>query len=407
MKALLCHNHYRIRGGEDQVHLDEARLLESRGCQVVRYVRRSDDTEKMSLLTAARKTLWNHNSYRELRALIQQHQPDVMHCTNTFPLISPAAYAAARDERLPVVQSLHNFRTLCSNALLLRDSKVCETCLTKSVPLAGVLHRCYRNSYAASTVMAALIAVQRRRRAIDDPVTRYIALSEFSKQKYLAGGFSEDRISVKPNFVYPDPGPGSGSGGYMMFVGRLSEEKGLDVLIDAWSQLREPIPLKIVGDGPLAGMVEKAQREDSRIEWLGRRTVEEVYSLVGDAVCLIVPSVWYEICPKTILEAFSRGTPVVASKLGAMEEFIRHDETGWHFETGNAGDLAARMRKIFAEPDLPASLRPRVRQEFEAKYTADVNFECLIAIYAAAMGTSPDELISDRLGESRRVPSLR
>lgn len=392
MKALLCHNHYRIRGGEDQVFLDEGGLLESRGCQVVRYVRCSDDTNNMSILDTARKTLWNQSSYRDLRELIQREQPDIMHCTNTFPLISPAAYAAARDEKLPIVQSLHNFRTVCSNALLLRDSKVCETCLTKSVPWPGIVHRCYRDSYAASSVMAALIAIQRRRRAIDDPVTRYIALSEFSKQKYLAAGFAEDRISVKPNFVSPDPGPGPGTGGYALFVGRLSEEKGLDVMLDAWSQLSEPIPLKIVGDGPLVSLVERAQRLDSRIEWLGRRPVEEVYSLVGDALCLLVPSVWYEICPKTILEAFSRGTPVVASKLGAMEEFIKHGETGWHFEAGNADELAMRVQKVFAEPAVAAALRPLVRHEFESKYTADVNFESLMDIYALALRKVPEAI---------------
>jgi glycosyltransferase involved in cell wall biosynthesis len=392
MKALLCHNHYRIRGGEDQVFLDEGGLLESRGCQVVRYVRCSDDTNYMSMLDTALKTLWNQSSYRDLRELIQREQPDIMHCTNTFPLISPAAYAAARDEKLPIVQSLHNFRTVCSNALLLRGSKVCETCLTKSVPWAGIMHRCYRNSYAASSVMAALIAIQRRRRAIDDPVTRYIALSEFSKRKYLAAGFAKDRISVKPNFVSPDPGPGPGTGGYALFVGRLSEEKGLDVMLDAWSRLSEPIPLKIVGDGPLVSLVERAQRLDPRIEWLGRRPVEEVYSLVGDALCLLVPSVWYEICPKTILEAFSRGTPVVASKLGAMEEFIKHGETGWHFEAGNADELAIRVQKVFAEPAVAAGLRPLVRQEFESKYTADVNFESLMDIYALALGKVPEAI---------------
>ncbi|MCA9143996.1 MAG: glycosyltransferase [Planctomycetales bacterium] len=394
MKALLCHNHYRIRGGEDQVFMDEARLLETNGCEVVRYIRCSDEIEKMSMLDTARKTLWNQDSYRDLRELIQQQQPDIMHCTNTFPLISPAAYAAARDERIPIVQSLHNFRTVCSNALLLRDSKVCEACLTKSVPLAGIIHRCYRNSYAASTVMAALIAMQRRRRASNDPVTQYIALSEFSKQKYLAAGFAEDRIAVKPNFVSPDPGSGSGAGGYALFVGRLSEEKGLDVMLDAWSRLKEPIPLKIVGDGPLVSLVERAQRNDARIEWLGRRSVEEVYDLVGDAVCLVVPSVWYEICPKTILEAFSRGTPVVASKLGAMEEFIKHGETGWHFESGNADELATRLQEIFADRNLATSLRPIVRREFEAKYTAEVNFGRLMDIYAAALEKRPETLVS-------------
>lgn len=393
MKALLCHNHYRMRGGEEQVFLDEARLLQSRGHEVIEYCRSSEETAAMPLLTTARKTIWNRDSYRDLRALIQREQPDIMHCTNTFPLISPAAYAAARDEKLPIVQSLHNFRAVCANALLLRDGKPCESCLTSRVPVAGVRHRCYRNSYKASSVMATLIATQRHRRATADPVTHYIALSEFSKQKHIASGFPADRISVKPNFVNPDLGPGSGSGGYAMFVGRLSEEKGIKVLLDAWSQLKDPIPLKIAGDGPLAGMVAKAERQDRRIEWLGHRPVEEVCALVGDAVCLVMPSIWYEICPKTMLESFSRGTPVMASRLGAMEEFIEHGKTGWHFEAGDAAALARRVQTVFAEPEQAKTLRAAVREEFQSKYTADINFQQLMEIYSRTLGSTPDALL--------------
>jgi glycosyltransferase involved in cell wall biosynthesis len=375
------------------VFADEAGLLEARGCDVVRYVRHSEDTERMSSLETLRRTFWNARTYHDLRRLIREEAPDVVHCTNTFPIISPAAYEAARDEGVPVVQSLHNFRAICANSLFLRRGRPCEDCLGKSLAWPGVVHRCYRNSHLASAAMAALIARQRRRRATGDPVAVYIALSEFSRARFLAAGFPPERVVVKPNFVDPDPGPGDGSGEYAVFVGRLSEEKGLDVMLDAWSRRADLPPLKVIGDGPLVQHVMRAEARDARIDWLGRLSVEQVYELIGRATCLILPSRCYENCPKTILEAYSRGTPVVASRLGAMREYVKDGETGLQFQPGDPDDLALKVQSLSSAREPYWTTRFNARQEYERRYTAEINFETLVRVYARASGRPAEELV--------------
>jgi glycosyltransferase involved in cell wall biosynthesis len=403
MKVLACHNHYRFPGGEDQVFADEARLLEARGCEVVRYVRHSKDTERMSSLETLRRTFWNPQTYHDLRQLIRGEAPDVVHCTNTFPIISPAAYDAARDEGVPVVQSLHNFRAICPNGLFLRGGRPCEDCLGKSLAWPGVVHRCYRNSHLASAAMAGLISRQRRRRETGDPVAVYIALSEFSRERFLAAGFPPDRVVVKPNFVDPDPGPGDGSGAFSVFVGRLSEEKGLDVMLDAWSRAADLPALKVIGNGPLAQQVMRAEARDQRIQWLGHLPVEQVYELIGRATCLILPSRCYENCPKAILEAYSRGTPVVAPRLGAMEEYVKDGETGLQFQPGNPDDLAIKVQTLLSDREPYRMIRFGARQEYEQRYTADVNFETLMRVYAHATGRHAEELVPR---PTERVPRV-
>lgn len=388
MKVLLCHNYYQQPGGEDQVFADEAALLESRGYEVLRYVRHSKDAGAMGRLQAVNQTLWNPLTFDELGKIIRTERPDIMHCTNIFPLISPAAYDAAQVEGLPVVQSLHNFRTLCVNGLLMREGSPCEKCVGRSVPWHGVAHKCYRDSHLASAVLATSISAQRLKRESRDPVTLYVALSEFSRQKFIQGGFPADRVVVKPNFVAPDPGVGDGFDGGAIFVGRLSEEKGIDLLLDAWKQITAPIPLTIVGDGPLAETVWEAAQGDRRITWLGRRPIEEIYHLVGDAAFLILPSRCYENCPKTILEAYSKGTPALVARQGAMREFVADGETGLHFTPGDAADLADRASQMFDATSTLTTMRSRAREEFETKYTAEVNFRKLAAIYDQALGLS-------------------
>ncbi|MFV1966744.1 MAG: glycosyltransferase [Pirellulaceae bacterium] len=393
MKVLLCHNHYRVPGGEDQVFADEARLLESSGLGVVRYVRHSDETEEMSSLETLRHAFWSQRAYDELREIIRAETPDVMHCTNTFPLISPAAYDAARDEGIPVVQSLHNFRFLCLNGLLMRKNSACEDCLGKAVAWPGVLRGCYRNRRLASAAMAGLIARQRRRRLQDDPITLYVALSEFSKRRFIKAGFPAERLVVKPNFVDPDPGPGTGDGEYALFVGRLSEEKGLDLLIDAWSRSTKMPPLKIVGDGPLSQPVRQAESENQRVAWLGRRSIDDIYALLQKATCLILPSQCYENCPKTILEAYSCGTPVVASDLGSLREYVEDGITGRLFQPSNAGELAQAVQSFYCSTEHPWRMRHAARRAYEAHFTADVNFRMLTRIYAQALGGPMDALV--------------
>ncbi len=405
MKILLCHNHYQLRGGEDEVFDDEARLLEQHGHTVVRYTVHNDDIRGMSPWRVAARTFWSRPAYRELTDLIRAERPVLMHCTNTFPLISPSAYAAARDAGVAVVQALHNYRLLCPNALLLRDGRVCEDCLGKAVAWPGIRHRCYRGSAAASAVVAGMVAWHKLRKTWTRSVDLYYTLTDFARRKFIQGGFPAEKIAVKPNFVRSDQGVGTGDGGYAVFVGRLSPEKGLDTLLAAWSLLAadaDAPPLKIVGDGPLAPAIEAAAARNPRVEWLGARPLAETLAIIGQAKLLVMPSVWYETFGRTIIEAFSAGIPVIASNLGAMAELVADGRTGLVFEPGNAGDLAAKVRAILGDPERLATMRGAARREFEIRYTAEANYQLLLRIYLQALASrglaaeAIDDLFPDR-----------
>jgi len=384
MKILLCHNYYQQRGGEDESFEAEADLLEAHGQEVVRFTVHNDTVDGMSRWRVARETLWSRPTYARLRELLRRERPDVMHCTNTFPLISPAAYYAARAEGVAVVQALRNYRLLCANALFARDGRVCEDCLGKAVPWAGIRHGCYRQSRAASAVVAGMLGLHRVLGTWSRAVQGYYTLTEFARGKFIAGGLPSDRVAVKPNFVHPDPGSGDGRGGYAVFVGRLAPEKGLDTLLSAWHRLPQPVPLKLVGDGPLAERVKAAAAQHPHIAWLGRRPLADVLGIIGGATFLVMPSIWYETFGRTIIEAFARGTPVIASRLGAMAELVDEGRTGWLFEAGNADDLAAKVRRLWLSRAELADMRREARAEYERRYTAEPNYRQLMAIYERA-----------------------
>lgn len=385
MKLLLCHNYYQHRGGEDESFEAEADLLEAHGHEVIRYTLHNDVINTMGRLEVARRTLWNGDVYRQLRQLIRREQPVLMHCTNIFPLISPSAYYAARAESIPVVQSLRNYRLLCSNGLFLRKGRICESCLGPAFLLPGILHGCYRNSRLASTVVAAMITAHKALGTWKRAVDLYFTPSEFTRTKYIEAGWPADKIAVKSCFVDPDPGPGAGQGGYAAFVGRLSPEKGLDTLLSAWSRLPRPIPLKIIGDGPLAGDVQAAMRTNPAIQWLGRKPLPEVLEILGDATCMVMPSRVYETLGRTILEAFSRGTPTIASRLGAMAGVVDDGRTGYLFTAGDADDLAAAVQRLFADSAGLPRMREAARQDFEQKYTATLTYHGLIDLYTRVL----------------------
>jgi glycosyltransferase involved in cell wall biosynthesis len=385
MKILLCHNYYQLPGGEDECFSDEGRLLEANGHEVVRFTRRNEEIHEMGRFELACKTLWNSDTYRRLRELMRCEQPALMHCTNTFPLISPSAYYAARAEGVAVVQALHNYRLLCPAAMLLRDGRVCEDCLGKSIPLPAVVHGCYRNSRAASAVVTALLTSHRSIGTWRKLVDAYYTPSRFTRNKYVEGGFPKERIGVVPSFVEPDPGPGSGQGGYATFVGRLTAEKGLATLLDAWSRLPLPVSLKIVGDGPLADQVIDAAQRDSRITWIGRRPREEVLDLLGDAACIVVPSLTYETFGRTIIEAFAKGTPAVVGDHGAMAELVQPGKTGMRFRPGDVADLSCKLEELFRQPDTLKAMRASARLEYETRFTAAAVLISLMEVYDRAL----------------------
>nr|WP_259331163.1 glycosyltransferase family 4 protein [Thermus thermophilus] len=324
-------------------------------------------------------TLWNQGAYRRVREAIRQHRPDLVHVHNTFPLASPAVIHAAKAEGVPVVMTLRNYRLLCVNALFFREGRVCEDCLGR-LPWRGVVHGCYRDSRLASLGVASMLALHRALRTWN-LVDRFIALTEFARQKFVEGGLPAEKIVVKPNFVHPDPGPGEGRGGYALFVGRLSPEKGVRTLLRAWALLGGRVPLKVVGDGPLADEVREAARRLPGVEWLGRKSPKEVYALMGEAAFLVFPSEWYETFGRVAIEAFAKGTPVVASRIGAVGEVTEDGRTGLHFRPGDPEDLAAKVEWLLAHPEELARMRKEARAEYETKYTAERNYEQLMAIY--------------------------
>ena len=388
MKFLLCHNYYRQRGGEDESFESEAALLESRGHSVVRYTVHNQEIDGMSNWTLARQTLWNRKTAKALRKIIQTEKPTLMHCTNIFPLLSPAIYSAAKAEKIAVVQSVRNFRAGCLNALLLHKGSVCEDCLGKIFPWRGIVRGCYRESRAASSVVATSLTLQRLTQKWSRFVDLYFAPTEFARRKLIEAGLPKDRTVVKPNFVGIDPCQGDGQAGFAVFLGRLAPEKGIDTLLKAWTLLRHPIQLKIIGDGPLAEHVEHAAAVDPRIQWLGRLPQKDVLPILGDAMCLVMPSIWYETFGRSIIEAYAKGTPVIASELGAMSELVKDGKTGWYFPPGDARALANRIDWLVENPVERAIMRDSARREYLEKYTAERNYDMLMEIYERAVSLS-------------------
>jgi glycosyltransferase involved in cell wall biosynthesis len=384
MRILSIHNIYQIRGGEDESRQAEEQLLREMGHQVDVYEEDNARLVDCNSFQVAARTIWSVESHQIVKKILKSAAYDLVHIQNFFPLISPSVFYAAQSEGVPVVQTLRNYRLLCPNALFFRDGQVCEDCLGKPIPYPGIIHGCYRQSRTASGVTAAMITSHRILGSWNNQVNIYIALTHFAREKLIQGGLPADKIVIKPNFVHPDPGVGKGAGGYALYVGRLSVEKGLDTLLKAWDSLGDRIPLKIVGDGPLSDLVVAAQQQNPSIEWLGRKSMAEVHELMGDAQVLIFPSKWYETFGRVAVEAFAKGTPVIASKIGAIAELVDHGRTGLHFAPGNPTDLAANMEWFLSHSAEANQMRQTVRMEYEEKYTAECNYSRLMEIYTLA-----------------------
>jgi glycosyltransferase involved in cell wall biosynthesis len=386
MNVLLVHNFYQQPGGEDQVFADEGTLLEAHGHTVARFTMDNDAIEGMGKVELARKTIWNNDSRQKLCDAARAIKADIVHFHNTFPLVSPAGYYGAHDAGAAVVQTLHNYRLLCPAATFYREGQVCEKCLGRAVPAPAVRYKCYRGSRVASAAIASMLTFHRMKGTWQQQVDLYIALTEFAKSKYIAGGLPAQKIAVKPNFVDPDPGIGAGASDFVLFVGRLTDEKGVPTLLKAWNHLEQKhgAKLKIIGDGPLRDLVTSAAAKDASIEFLGRRAPAEVYSMMGHARMLLFPSQWYEGQPRTIIEAFAKGTPVIASRLGSMPEMVQHGKTGLLFEPGNPVDLAAQVQSLLSNPTAQKRMRGEARAQFESHYTAAQNHAALMQCYEQA-----------------------
>ncbi len=385
MKILSVHNSYQLPGGEDQVFAQEAELLRAHGHQVFLYHASNDQVNGANPLVLLGETIWNRQTHQELRTLMQRERPNIVHVHNTFPVISPAAYYAANEEQIPVVQTLHNYRTLCPAATLFRDGQVCEQCVPKQIPWPGIVHACYRGSRLATAAAAAMLATHNYKQTWSKSIAAYIALTDFARNKFIEGGLPADKIIVKPNFLQTDPGPGRGKGNYALFVGRLTPEKGISTLLEAWRQIGNELPLQIAGDGPMAAEVEQAVGEMEGVTLLKWLPHQEILQRMKEASVLILPSTWYEGFPMILAEAFAVGLPVIASNLGSMLSIVDHQRTGLHFEAGNAAKLVEAVRWYRAHPVEAGFMRGQARLEYQARYTADANYAQMIRIYDAVL----------------------
>jgi len=396
MRILLVHNFYgsTAPSGENAVYLAEKGLLAGYGHKVLEFTRHSDEIRSRGALGTLRAALavpWNPFAVGGLRRLLEQEQPDVMHVHNTFPLLSPAIFRAGRGSKTATVLTLHNYRIFCAVAIPLRDGMPCTECIDKRSIIPALRYGCYRQSRLATIPLAIMISLHRKIGTWHKDVDAFIALTEFQKNKMIEGGLPSDSIHVKPHF-YPDPPqpvPWEARDPRIVFIGRLSKEKGVHVLIEAWRRWGLDAPLlDIIGDGPERSFLEReAVRSDikEKINFYGQVPFPETQDMLSRSRLLVLPSLCFEGFPMVIREAFSLGIPVAASRLGSIPCIVAEGVNGRLFIPGDPDDLYRVVKELWTEQEGLSRMAKAARAEFEDKYTAEKNYNRLMEIYDLAL----------------------
>jgi len=391
MKIIQVHNYYRFSGGEDTVFSNEYKLLTSHGHEVIQYTKSNKEISNYNIYRKGKlfSSICSRSTLEEVLEIIEEHKPDICHVHNTLALITPSVYYACKRMRVPVVQTLHNYRLICANASLFRNGKVCEECIGKSL-YHSMRYGCYRGSRLQTFVLARTVEWNKKHGTWDNLIDAYIALTEFSKRKFVEGGLPENKIFIKPNFLFEDPGYSESDEGYFLFAGRLDEVKGVNVLIGAAESLPQ-IEFKIAGDGILRHKVSSV----TNIKYLGQLNRNDLVLELKKSTALIFPSTWYETMGMTIIEAFACGKPVIASNLGAMAEIVEDGRTGLLFEAGNKSDLAEKISWARNNSGKARKIGLNARKEFEEKYTPERNYKMLVEIYEKTLQGKNSETCAD------------
>lgn len=380
MKILQIHNKYTQHGGEDTTVENEKELLLKNGQQVEQLFFDNKSIDFHVLY----KSFYNKEAAKILKDKVKTFQPDVIHVHNFFYVASPAIFYAAQRLSIPVVLTLQNFRLLCSGALLLRNSQICELCVQKKFPISGIEHKCFQNSYAKTAHLTALTAVHKLLGTWQKKVDAFITLTPFLRHKFIHSSLQldTDKIHIKPNFVQD-----FGFSGYQerqnffLFVGRLSKEKGIDILLKAAQS--GLFQIEIIGTGDLEAEVKQAAEVCSNIIYHGFRSKDFILQKLKQAKALVFPSIWYEGMPLTILEAFSTGTPVVVSEIDNLTDIVQHNKNGIYFQKGNAQSLIQILKSFKDNSYL--HLYPQARSTYETYYNPDTNYKSLIKIYETVL----------------------
>jgi len=383
LKILFIHNKYKQFGGEDVVAEQEAAILTDRGHQVKTIIFDNIAISGFfSKLKISIQSVYNFTSARKVSKSIREFKPDIVHVHNLFFIASPSIIYAARKHKTPVVLTVHNYRLICANALLLRDNKVCELCINKKFPLSGIRYRCYRNSAAASALVTLITGLHKFFNTWKNKIDVYITLNEFSRSKLLHSSLQVPaaKMITKPNFI-PDPGEtATPREDFFLFAGRIAVEKGVYVLAKAFTEMPEH-KLVIVGDGPERKALQEQCKAYSNIVYTGALDKQEVKKYMRKCKALICPSIWYEGAPLTIIEAFATGTPVIASRLGSMLESIDDGFNGLHFTAGDPNDLKNKINVFVKETKESAMFYKNARATYLQKYNSDTHYRSIVNIY--------------------------
>ena len=387
MKVLIVHNRYRTAGGEESVVEEESNLLRQKGHDVRLFLEDNQHILQEPTWKSALNAVWSVSTYRALTDIISDFKPDIAHFHNTFLRISPAAYYACQRKGVPVVQTLHNYRLACCNAFLYRNGRICEECLTKFAPYPGVIYGCWQQSSVKTIIPFAILTTHRLLRTWTKQVNMYIALTNFGKQKFMQMGIPASKITVKPNFVHMPFSQSEEREDFFLFVGRLSPEKGIMNLLNAWKRLAN-IRLIIIGDGPLYNDVQKFKQthELHNIEIIGGLPREDVFRFMQRARCLVFPSEWYEGFPMVLIEAFSHGLPVIAFNIGGRGEIVVDGETGLLYRKWE--ELISKVNRLYDNPDIAKQMGVNARKRYEELYTPEQNYRMLLNIYRQVLETS-------------------
>jgi glycosyltransferase involved in cell wall biosynthesis len=387
LKILAGHTRYQQAGGEDVVFTLETDLLRRMGHTVLTYEQSNQQLHDISPVSAFLQAVWSRQTTARLDVLLRDFQPDLAHFHNTFAMISPSAYYACQAAGVPVVQTLSNYRLGCPNASCAVAGQPCERCIAHTVAWPGIVRKCYRESRLATAGVAAITAIHKAMNTYGGQVDAFISTTEFARRIHIRSGLPERRVFVKPNFVVPAPGTPRKRGGYAFYAGRLSQEKGVDVLLAAWSQLRTPLRLVLAGEagGDCTEAVREATRTNPRIEWVGGQTHEGVGRLLQEADFLIHPSRLYEGCSMVIVEAFNAGVPCLVSGQGSLAEMVEDGHSGRHFRQGDAAHLAEQATWLAAHPAQLDAMGATARSRYEKQFTPERNYALLMEIYQSAI----------------------
>jgi glycosyltransferase involved in cell wall biosynthesis len=394
MKILQIHNFYKTPGGECSVVHAERQLLESHGHEVALFSRNSAEIDELSMMRKVPVLLqipYNYQIKRELSRLLKKDRPDVAHVHNVFPLLSPSIYDALKNSNIPVVQTVHNFRFLCPNGQFFIRGNICEKCQTDGF-FSAVKHRCMHDSVPVSALYAMAIGNAWRTGNFPSNIDRFIALNRFVADKLTKAGIPKNKISILGNFienVSDDPVPKKK---YILYLGRLSREKGLWTLLSAMRNVRDVV-LKIAGTGPLEHeLMEDVKRHDIKnVEFVGFVTGHDKERLIREAICSVVPSEWYENYPVSVLESLASGTPVIASNIGGLPEMIEHKKTGFLFKPGSHDELSKYIEISVNNPILLNQMATQAIISARSNFGAELHYHKLVSTYEevvlARMGT--------------------